>query len=76
MKNRYRITKHHHRKKRQDWPLVVYLWIAGMAIFGYLFGRFALDAFPHPVHWSAGLVGGVLGIPVGWLWYRWRGDMA
>ena len=60
----------------REWPLVVYVWIIGLGFSGYLVvGRMLLAARPHPVHWAAGLAGAVLGIPIGWLWYRWRGDI-
>jgi hypothetical protein len=61
--------------KRKEWPAVVYLWTFGLALAGYAVGRIGLAAFPHPYHWASGLLGGVLGIPFGWLWYRWRGDV-
>jgi hypothetical protein len=60
---------------KREWPAVVYFWIIGLAFLGYFIGRIALDAYPHPVHWASGLVGGVLGIGVGWLWYWKRGDV-
>ena len=60
---------------RKEWPVVIYVWIIGLAMVSYLAGRIALDSYPHPYHWLSGLVGGVLGIPLGWLWYRWRGDI-
>lgn len=62
-------------KKRKEWPAVVYFWTFGLALFSYLAARFALDGYPHPYHWLFGLIGGVLGIGIGWLWYRWRGDI-
>lgn len=37
--------------------------------------RKSFDAYPHPYHWLFGLAGGLAGIPIGWLWYRWRGDI-
>jgi hypothetical protein len=64
------------RTNRREWPLVVYVWIIGLGFSGYLVvGRMILATRPHPVHWAAGLAGAVLGIPIGWLWYRWRGDI-
>lgn len=60
---------------RKEWPAVVYLWAFGLALTGYAVGRIGLAAFPHPYHWASGLLGGVLGIPFGWFWYRWRGDI-
>ena len=62
-------------KRRKEWPAVVYFWIFGLAIFGYLIGRIGLNSFPHPYHWLSGLAGGLAGIPAGWLWYRRRGDV-
>jgi hypothetical protein len=62
-------------KRRKEWPAVVYFWIFGLAILGYLTGRIGLNSFPHPYHWLSGLVGGLAGIPIGWLWYRRRGDV-
>lgn len=64
------------KKTRQDWPLVVYIWIMVLAISGYLVvGEILLYSRPHPLHWLAGLAGGVLGYAVGWLWFSWRGDV-
>jgi hypothetical protein len=62
-------------KKNKEWPLVVYFWIIGLALMSYLLARFVLDGYPHPYHWLSGLVGGLAGIPIGWIWYRWRGDV-
>jgi hypothetical protein len=62
-------------KQKKEWPAVVYFWTFGLAISGYAIGRVGLSSFPHPYHWLSGLVGGVAGIPLGWLWYRWRGDV-
>ena len=62
-------------KKSKEWPAVVYFWAFGLAIFGYVAARVGLNGFPHPYHWITGIVGGVVGIPIGWLWYHWRGDI-
>jgi len=63
------------KKTRQDWPVVIYMWIFGLGIMSYIVARIALDAYPHPVHWVSGVVGAIIGYFVGWLWYRWRGDV-
>lgn len=63
-------------EKQKDWPVVVYMWAVGLGITGYLVvGEAIFESRPHPIHWIAGLVGGVFGVGVGWLWYRWRGDV-
>jgi hypothetical protein len=54
---------------------VVYFGIFSVGLLSYVIGRTALDAFPHPVHWASGLVGGVFGYFIGWAWYHWRGDI-
>lgn len=64
------------RKQRSEgWPLVVYVWMVSLGFLGYLVVRIGFDAYPHPVHWLAGLGGAVLGCGVGWLWYYRRGDI-
>ena len=63
------------KKARPDWPLVVYVWIIGLGFAGYIIARIALDGQPHPLHWASGLAGAALGYCVGWMWYRWRGDI-
>jgi len=62
-------------KKSKEWPVVVYLWVFGLAILSYAAARIGLASLPHPYHWMTGLIGGVAGIFVGWVWYRWRGDV-
>lgn len=66
------------KKKQQGWPAVVYFWMIGLFFMAYLISRMVLEAYPHQVHWLSipiGLAGTILGIPLGWLWYRWRGDI-
>lgn len=70
-----RTSKEEKSAKSKEWPAVVYFWMFGMAILGYVIGRIALDAYPHPIRWASGLVGGVLGFLVGWVWYWKRGDV-
>jgi len=63
------------KKTRKDWPLVIYMWIFGLGLMSYVVARIALGAYPHPIHWVSGVAGAVMGYFVGWLWYRWRGDI-
>ena len=62
-------------KKSREWPAVVYLWSFVLAFLSYAVARMVLDGQPHPYHWMSAFIGGVVGIPLGWLWYRWRGDV-
>jgi hypothetical protein len=67
--------KNNKHEKRKDWPVVVYMWVFGLTIMSYMVARIILDAKPHPYHWLSAIIGGLAGIPIGWLWYRWRGDV-
>jgi hypothetical protein len=62
-------------QQRKEWPAVVYPWAIGLAILGYAVGRIGLSSLPHPYHWMSGVIGAVTGTLVGWIWYRWRGDV-
>ncbi len=69
-------SKKAEKQKLKEWPAVVYFGMISCGLLSYLVVEIATHTtLPHPVHWLAGLVGGIIGIPVGWLWYRWRGDM-
>lgn len=68
-------TSSQEEQHKKEWPAVVYLWAFGLAITGYALAWVGLSGLPHPYHWATGLVGGLLGIFVGWAWYRWRGDV-
>ncbi len=71
-----KISKQPDKKEKKEWPVVVYMWAFGLGILGYLIvGEAIFDAKPHPIHWLSGLVGAIVGIGIGWLWYRWRGDV-
>jgi len=69
------VSSHEVNKQKKEWPAVVYLWAFGLAITGYAMARVGLSGLSHPYHWATGLIGGILGIFVGWAWYRWRGDV-
>lgn len=76
--SRIRISKKTESKtpaRRKEWPAVVYFGLLGGLLLGYLIGRVGLDAYPHPYHWASGLVGGILGFLLGWVWYWKRGDV-
>ena len=74
-----KIIKHDKQSEKRgpkDTPVVIYIWVIGLFLAFWLIGGEAiLEYKPPPLHWVAGLVGGVIGIPVGWIWYRWRGDV-
>ncbi len=72
---RYRTTKKKKEEKLKEWPAVVYFWGIGLTFLGYVIGRIALDGYPHNYHWLSGLIGGALGVAIGWLWYWKRGDI-
>ena len=62
--------------EKKEWPAAVYLWAFGLGILVYMiFETVFRQTTPHPIHWISGLIGGILGIGAGWLWYRWRGDV-
>jgi len=76
MGNRTKLAKAKEKSVKDGWPLVVYIWIIGLGLTGYVVGRLVFAAQPHPLHWALGLMGAIAGGVVGWIWYRWRGDIA
>lgn len=69
-------VKPKNKSAEKERPVVVYMWAFGLALLGYLVvGEGVLEVSPYPIHWLAGLIGGLAGIPLGWSWYRWRGDV-
>lgn len=63
-------------REKKEWPVVVYLWSIGLGGFGYFIGETAFRTTqPHPIHWLLAVLGGIAGVGIGWLWYRWRGDV-
>lgn len=60
---------------KDEWPIVIYFSAFLIAFLGYLLGEFTLSKYSHIFHWLALLVGGLVGIPLGWLYFRWRGDI-
>lgn len=75
MSNKYRIIKTKEKTVRKEWPAVTYLSTFGGALLGYAITRVALNTYPHPYHWAGGLLGAILGLGGGWLWFRFRGDI-
>jgi hypothetical protein len=63
------------KKKTKEWPIVVCVWAFGLALVSYVLARVVLNAYPHPYHWGTGIAGALFGVGIGWLWYRWRGDI-
>lgn len=56
-------------------PFVVLVGFIGLGLFGYVFSQMFLPVEAHPLHWLVALIGAALGAVLGWLWYRWRGDI-
>jgi hypothetical protein len=76
MSSKYSNQKSKTREREKEWPLVVYMWAIGLGLVGYLvIGEMVFEIKPHPIHWLSGMVGGVFGIGLGWIWFRWRGDV-
>ncbi len=75
MSNKYRIVKKDAEVKRSERPAVTYFGAFGGAVLGYIIARIGLNAYPHPYHWAGGLLGAILGLGGGWLWFRLRGDI-
>ena len=71
-----------HRRSRKldllsigEWPPVIYLWGFAMAFLGYLVVELISHLKSHPIHWLTALGGGLVGVVIGWFWFRWRGDV-
>ena len=75
MTNKYRIVKRNEGKARKEWPAVTYLGSFGGAFLGYAITRIGLNSFPHPYHWAGALLGAILGLGGGWIWFLRRGDI-
>jgi hypothetical protein len=63
------------KEKKKEWPVVVYFWTFGLGALGYVLSNVGLVHLPHSYHWVTGIIGAVAGILIGWVWYRWRGDI-
>jgi hypothetical protein len=63
------------KKKRKECPVVVYFWTFGLGALGYILSSVGLLHLPHSYHWMTGIIGAVAGMLIGWIWYRWRGDI-
>ncbi len=65
-----------HTTGPDHWPVVVSVAAFAFGTIGYVIvGEIILSAQPHPLHWISGLVSGALGVGLGWVWYRWKGDI-
>lgn len=63
------------KKKKREWPVVVYFWTFGSGALGYILSNIGLVHLPHSYHWVTGIIAGLVGMLIGWIWYRWRGDI-
>ncbi len=66
----------HHLLDMRQWPVVVYLGALVAAFLSTWIADLLWHPKSHPVHWLAALIGGMIGIGLGWLWYTWRGDIS
>ena len=63
-------------REEKEWPVVVYFGMTGCGLLSYTVVEVTTHTtLSHLYHWLAVWIGGIIGIPVGWLWYRWRGDI-
>jgi protein-S-isoprenylcysteine O-methyltransferase Ste14 len=68
-------AKQKRTRKEDGLPFVaVVLGTVGF-LFAYLFAEAGLDPQAHPIHWMVAGAGAVLGMGLGYLWYRLRGDI-
>ncbi len=56
-------------------PFIVIVGLFGFGLLGYVFSQVVTAVEAHPSHWLAALAGAIVGGILGWLWYRWRGDI-
>src|SRR5512147_640306 len=56
-------------------PFIVWVGLFGLGLLGYVFSQMFLPVEAHSLHWLIALIGAALGSILGWLWYRWRGDI-
>ena len=61
-------------KEETDWGLSGATVLGASVLFfaGYVFGEVALASRPHPAHWLAAAIGGLVGGGGAWLFERWR----
>ena len=56
-------------------PFVVLVGLLGLGLVGYVLSQVFLPVEAHSAQWLVALIGAALGSVLGWLWYRWRGDI-
>jgi len=56
-------------------PFVVFVGFFGLGLLGYVISQMFLPVEAHSLHWFTALIGALVGGVLGWLWYRWRGDI-
>ncbi len=56
-------------------PFVVFVGLFGLGLIGYVLSQMFLPVEAHSSHLLVALMGAALGGVLGWLWYRWRGDI-
>ncbi len=56
-------------------PFVVFVGFLGLGLVGYVLSQAFLPVEAHPSHWLVAVLSAIVGGVLGWLWYRWRGDI-
>ncbi len=54
---------------------MVVVGLCGSGLLGYVLSQLILPVEAHSAYWGVALISAVLGAALGWLWYRWRGDI-
>ncbi len=75
MSKSVKITSTSTRPTGRGIPLVVLVGLIGLGLVGYVLSQAFLPPEAHPSHWLVALISAIVGGVLGWLWYRWRGDI-
>ena len=56
-------------------PFIVVVGFFGLGLAGYVLSQAFLAVEAHSSHWLVAVLCAIVGGVLGWLWYRWRGDI-